>query len=242
MGYLNESLKTAFDYELWLRIFKDYSYRIGFIPKVLAKSRLHKENITLSQRELVFKESIQLLARNFESIPMHWVTTYLDEFINDFLTIKSPEDINDHLILFLEEVSGFLNEGDKRQIRNMLSYGKYSKKEILNQKNQHKPKILTQLYTWLDLKRLPKDMKSKYKIIKSSGLFDEQWYLNEYPEVDRSGINPVIHFIKYGAKEGRKPSKEFDLIRYEYENDDIELQGIDLYLHYIQQSKTLPKA
>jgi len=241
VGYLNESLKTAFDYELWLRIFKDYSYRIGFIPSVLAKSRLHKGNITLSQRELVFKESIQLVARNFQSVPIHWFTTYADEFVNDFLRIKSPVDINDHLFGFFEEISGLLNEEDKRQIKNLLSYGKYSKKEIVKQK-KYKPKILTLVHAWLELKRLPEDIKSKYKIIKSSGLFEEQWYLNQYPEVERSMINPIIHYIKYGATEGRKPSKEFDLIRYEYENGDIGLQGIDLYLYYIHKTKTLPKA
>ena len=40
-----------------------------------------------------------------------------------------------------------------------------------------------------------------------SGLFDEQWYLEYYPDVKRSGIPAAKHFLKYGLQEGRLPSK-----------------------------------
>ena len=38
--------------------------------------------------------------------------------------------------------------------------------------------------------------------------FSGQWYLNEYPDVSESGINPLIHFLRYGHKEGRFPALE----------------------------------
>ena len=34
-------------------------------------------------------------------------------------------------------------------------------------------------------------------------LFDREWYLKEYPEVKLSGIDPFIHYVKYGFKEKR---------------------------------------
>lgn len=42
--------------------------------------------------------------------------------------------------------------------------------------------------------------------LKRSGIFDENWYLLQNPDVSASGINPAIHYIRFGAAEGRKPS------------------------------------
>ncbi|BAF72680.1 hypothetical protein [Sulfurovum sp. NBC37-1] len=33
--------------------------------------------------------------------------------------------------------------------------------------------------------------------------FDVEWYLNEYPDVKESGLNPFIHFIQFGKAEGK---------------------------------------
>lgn len=35
--------------------------------------------------------------------------------------------------------------------------------------------------------------------------FDSIWYLERYDDVKRSGMNPFVHYIKYGKNEGRKP-------------------------------------
>lgn len=35
--------------------------------------------------------------------------------------------------------------------------------------------------------------------------FDSMWYLEKYEDVKRNGINPLVHYAKYGKKEGRKP-------------------------------------
>lgn len=42
--------------------------------------------------------------------------------------------------------------------------------------------------------------------LKTSGLFDEQWYLTQYPDVGRLGIDPARHFLIIGQKIGRHPS------------------------------------
>jgi hypothetical protein len=51
-------------------------------------------------------------------------------------------------------------------------------------------------------------------LIEKSGLFDREYYLKQYPEVARSGIDPVVHFLNVGAKEGKNPSPYFDTIYY----------------------------
>jgi hypothetical protein len=41
-------------------------------------------------------------------------------------------------------------------------------------------------------------------------LFDAEFYLQKYPDVAAVGVNPLQHYIQYGAKEGRKPHALFD--------------------------------
>lgn len=44
--------------------------------------------------------------------------------------------------------------------------------------------------------------------IRASGLFDEKWYLQEYPDVKSLGMDPVEHYLWLGRRLGRKPSGE----------------------------------
>jgi len=60
LGGLNEDLKTAFDYEYWLRAFTAFRSRIGFVDAVQAQSRLHQDCITMRSRATVGKEAKML--------------------------------------------------------------------------------------------------------------------------------------------------------------------------------------
>ncbi len=51
-------------------------------------------------------------------------------------------------------------------------------------------------------------------IIAASGLFSEEWYIKENPDVARSGINPLVHYVRHGASEGRVPFQGFNATRY----------------------------
>jgi len=73
------------------------------------------------------------------------------------------------------------------------------------------------------------------KIIKKSGLFDIEYYLFTYPDVRRQDINPVEHYIKSGAKEGRNPSKDFDTNFYLTQYKDV--KNINPLVHYILYGK-----
>ncbi len=50
----------------------------------------------------------------------------------------------------------------------------------------------------------------KVKMLRGSGLFDPDWYLNKYKDVGKAGMNPVYHYLKHGIKEGREPNKNFE--------------------------------
>lgn len=47
-------------------------------------------------------------------------------------------------------------------------------------------------------------------LIAKSDLFDADWYERRNPDVADWGLNPVRHYIAYGAAEGRDPSPKFD--------------------------------
>nr|WP_255722383.1 glycosyltransferase family 2 protein [Ectothiorhodospira lacustris] len=79
LGNLDTTLFAAFDFEYWLRVFNAFPGRIGYLPQVQARSRLHDDCITRSQRQRVALEGMQVLARHQGSAQGHWVLTYVSE-------------------------------------------------------------------------------------------------------------------------------------------------------------------
>jgi hypothetical protein len=64
-------------------------------------------------------------------------------------------------------------------------------------------------------------------------LFDPAFYLRKYPDVAAAGINPLFHYLKYGAKELRQPHPLFDPVFYLNRNPDVRGTGINPLIHYI---------
>ena len=81
LGQLDESLKTTFDFDYWLRAFIAFQARIGFVNEVQAYSRLHEDCITLRMRRTVALEGMRLLAKYLGYAPKEWLLTYVDELL-----------------------------------------------------------------------------------------------------------------------------------------------------------------
>lgn len=62
---------------------------------------------------------------------------------------------------------------------------------------------------------------------------DRAWYLYRYPDVMKSGMDPALHFMRYGWREGRNPSAFFDVLFYLEHNPDVRASGINPLTHYI---------
>jgi hypothetical protein len=69
--------------------------------------------------------------------------------------------------------------------------------------------------------------------VKQSGAFDEAWYLEKYPDVAQAGKDPVEHYLRHGAAEGRNPSPYFDGQWYVREYPDVAQAGVNPLLHYL---------
>ena len=70
--------------------------------------------------------------------------------------------------------------------------------------------------------------------IRSSGLFDAKWYVDTYPDVRFSGMEPVEHYLRAGARLGRNPSAAFNGTEYLRRHDDLADSGDNPLLHYIR--------
>jgi hypothetical protein len=45
-------------------------------------------------------------------------------------------------------------------------------------------------------------------VIARCGQFDAAYYLERYPDVAAAGADPVIHYVRFGAAEGRRPNRD----------------------------------
>lgn len=80
-------------------------------------------------------------------------------------------------------------------------------------------------------------------LVYKSSYFDVQWYIQKNRDLKNSGIDPVVHYLKYGAKEGRDPSKVFHTNWYLSRYSDIDVNKINPLLHFIkfgESEKRLP--
>jgi len=75
--------------------------------------------------------------------------------------------------------------------------------------------------------------KGDYKVISESGLFDEKWYLETYPDVAAVGCDPIEHYVRWGALEGRWPNAHFDACWYATKYKSVLRFGLLPFVHYI---------
>ena len=80
--------------------------------------------------------------------------------------------------------------------------------------------------------KLFKRYKLRRQIVRS-GLFDEKWYVSQYPEVLQSRYSPLRHYLKIGWKEGKNPSEHFDTNRYLNAYPDVRQSGVNPLVHYL---------
>lgn len=73
-------------------------------------------------------------------------------------------------------------------------------------------------------------------IIRDSGLFDAEYYLFSYDDVRCNDIDPLTHYIKFGAIEGRNPSADFNTRSYLEAYPSVKASQVNPLVHYILNS------
>jgi hypothetical protein len=72
-----------------------------------------------------------------------------------------------------------------------------------------------------------------FLILSCCPLFEEDWYLSKNKDVYDSKMDPVLHYIKHGAREGRAPGPRFDGAKYLEANPDVKRSGLNPLIHYV---------
>lgn len=84
--------------------------------------------------------------------------------------------------------------------------------------------------------RMKSNLKGDLSALRNSPFFDQLWYLKKYPDVQESGIDPALHYLKFGANEGRDPGPKFNTSEYLKKNADLINTGVNPLLHYIKKN------
>ncbi len=69
-------------------------------------------------------------------------------------------------------------------------------------------------------------------VVRRSPLFDENWYVRTYPDIEYSGIDPAFHYLAHGGHEGRDPGPWFSTREYLQYNPDVARNNVNALLHY----------
>ncbi len=76
--------------------------------------------------------------------------------------------------------------------------------------------------------------KSDLHLLLRSKFFVAGWYLAKYPDVSKTGLNPLEHYLLSGAGEGLDPGPEFSTIGYWERYPDVAATGMNPLLHYLR--------
>ncbi len=75
-------------------------------------------------------------------------------------------------------------------------------------KNERNEKNL--INTFKNLDKFVKNEKIDIKYLKDNNFFDEEYYLLNNLDVKDAKMDPIVHYVKWGWRENRKPCKDFD--------------------------------
>lgn len=72
-----------------------------------------------------------------------------------------------------------------------------------------------------------------YQFLAKSNLFDAAFYLKTYHDVKKAGLDPLLHYIEYGAKEGRYASEFFHTEHYLSVTPAAKTSGLNPLYYYL---------
>ena len=82
-----------------------------------------------------------------------------------------------------------------------------------------------------------RELEADLGLIRSSGLFNENWYLRKNPDVAQKGLDALSHYVKYGALEGRDPGPNFSEDLYLQTHPELRQARINPLVHYLRSGK-----
>lgn len=76
------------------------------------------------------------------------------------------------------------------------------------------------------------------RLVLESGLFDADWYREQYPDVAKLGMDAVEHYLWLGWRLGRDPGPNFSTQDYLDKNSNVASSGVNPLLHHIRHGRS----
>jgi hypothetical protein len=73
---------------------------------------------------------------------------------------------------------------------------------------------------------------SRYSLIRNSGFFDKNYYLESNPIVETEKLDPVVHYLRFGGQKGRAPGPYFSESAYRALSPDVASTSLSVLEHY----------
>ena len=86
-GIIDKKLQYCMDYEYWIRLEK-LGYKFKMIKDLIAGSRMYEENKTLSKRQDVHKEIVDMLKEKYGKVDTKWIKALSTTMVQDILGTK----------------------------------------------------------------------------------------------------------------------------------------------------------
>ncbi|HEY3041579.1 MAG TPA: glycoside hydrolase family 99-like domain-containing protein [Pyrinomonadaceae bacterium] len=98
--------------------------------------------------------------------------------------------------------------------------------------------VLASLRVWSLLRPQQKTVTARESVsylaaAKFSTLFDAEWYLGKNPEVKKTGMDPLQHYLRYGAQEGHDPHPLFETKWYLSQAPELANISLTPLEHYV---------
>lgn len=94
--------------------------------------------------------------------------------------------------------------------------------------DQRKPEGLESLKVGCSGERLMRGIDT----ILNRKLFDYTYYLVHNPDIDPMTVEPLLHYLQHGWREGRNPSMSFSVSAYLRKHAEVKREGREPLLHY----------
>jgi len=221
-----ESLQTELDSQEQLN--QSYLTKIDLLNVTI--QRLETMNNEIARAFRISKKDIEEKVKQIQVLKASLKRKIKDiEKSEQELNLKTL-DIEGYL-LKLEEFDGIIDQRNAKIAELEEEILSYALKENLRLKF-----ISRKIKRLFKNKTLFKDL-FDYFSINRSGLFDIHFYLQRNPDVRKAKIDPLMHFVQHGWKEGRNPNEHFDTKAYISYNPDIDITGINPLIHLIKHGK-----
>jgi uncharacterized coiled-coil protein SlyX len=191
------------------------------------------QNLESAKREV--EQENELLV-----VQVHQIQEELEHYFLEYQDANRAALARDGKIKDLrEQMEGLIAERDKymsltaQQEQNIQRLNK----QIAELQKSLAWKITAPLRFVLDPLKERLEIRTQSRLLRSSDLFDERWYLAEYGDVASAGVDPVIHYLRFGAKEARNPSPSFHTRFYLENNPDVAASEMNPLVHFLRYGK-----